>query len=150
MKTLRIAVLAALVAVPVSVAHAQFTLGLGGGIGVGSRGGESGGGHGNVSLEFKLPVLPGIRADAYAVDDKASDGKFALAVSGVLTAPIPVVTPYLIAGWGSYGLGGDSTSTGWNVGLGVRAGLIVGPKFFIEARRHDKISRDLVTVGIRF
>jgi hypothetical protein len=133
-----------------SAAYGQFSLGLGGGIGVGSRGGDSGGGHGNLSLEFKLPVLPGIRADAYAVDDKASDGKFALAVSGVLSAPIPIVTPYLVAGWGSYGIGGDSTSSGWNVGLGVRAGIVVGPSVFIEARRHERISRDLVTVGIRF
>ena len=38
----------------------------------------------------------------------------------------------------------------FELGLGVRAGLIVGPSFFLEARRHDKISRDLVTVGIRF
>jgi hypothetical protein len=146
---LRPLIVALILAAP-SAAYGQFTLGLGGGIGIGSRGGESGGGHGNLSLEFKLPVLPGIRADAYAVDDKASDGKFALAVSGVLSAPIPIVTPYLVAGWGSYGIGGDSTSSGWNVGLGVRAGIVVGPSFFIEARRHDKISRDLVTVGIRF
>lgn len=149
MNPTRLALLAALTALP-AVAQAQFSLGIGGGVGVGTRGGSSGGGHGNVSLELKLPVLPGIRGDAYLVDAPSGTGKFAVALSAVLAAPIPVITPYLIGGWGSYGLGGDRSTTGWNVGVGAKASVVVGPAVFAEVRRHDKMARDILTVGIRF
>lgn len=131
-------------------AHAQFSLGLGGGTGFGSRGGTAKGGHANVSLELKLPILPGVRGDAYFVDAPAGTGKFAAAVSGVISAPIPVVTPYLIAGWGTYGLGGSGTTSGWNIGAGVRASVVVGPSVFAEVRRHQRVARDLITIGLRF
>jgi hypothetical protein len=134
---------------PIASASGQFSLGLGGGVGVGSRGGSSGGAHGNASLELKLPILPGIRGDLHAVES-SGDGKLAASVNAVIYAPIPVLSPYLIAGWGTYGLGGSSASTGWNLGVGAKASIVIGPALFIEVRRHQHIARDLVTVGVRF
>jgi hypothetical protein len=134
-----------------AAAHAQLvSLGLGAGTGVGNRGGSSGGAHANLSLEVKAPVLPGIRGDAYLIDAPEGSGKIAFSVSGVFSAPIPVITPYLIAGWGAYGIGGDSSRSGWNVGVGAKASVVVGPALFLEVRRHDKMARDIVTVGLRF
>jgi hypothetical protein len=71
----------------------------------------------------------------------------------VFSAPLPVATPYFIAGWGTYGLGGDgptSGTTGWNVGAGVRVSVPGAPGFFGEIRRHERVSRDLITFGVRF
>ncbi len=141
--------LAALVLMP-AVVHAQVAIGLGGGTGVGSRGGGSGGGHANASLELKLPVLPGVRGDAYFMDVPNSSASTALVVSAVVSAPTPAVTPYLIGGWGTYGIGGSSTLTGWNLGAGVRASVMLGPSFFLEVRRHERFARDIVTLGLRF
>lgn len=134
-----------------AAAHAQLiSFGLGGGTGIGERGGSSGGGHANLSLQVKAPVLPGVRADAYYMDAPKGAGAIALSVSAVFSAPVPIVTPYLVAGWGTYGIGGDSTRGGWNVGLGAKASVVVGPAVFVEVRRHDQMARDIVTVGIRF
>ena len=141
--------LVGLLAAP-AVAQAQFSLGAGGGTGIGTRGSSSGGGHGNLSLQFKLPILPGVRGDAYAFNVPTDSGRFAVAVSGVLSAPIPLVTPYLVAGLGQYGLGGSDPKTGWNAGLGVSASVVIGPSVFVEVRRHQHVVRDLVTVGVRF
>ncbi len=135
---------------PVAAAEAQFSLGLGGGTGIGTHGASSGGGHGNLSLQIKLPILPGVRADAYAFNVPTDSGRFAAAVSAVIAAPIPLVTPYLIAGLGQYGIGGEDPKTGWNAGVGVSASVVVGPSVFVEVRRHQHVVRDLVTVGVRF
>jgi hypothetical protein len=146
----RLFALAFALAAPVA-AHAQLvSLGIGAGTGVGDRGGSSGGAHANLSLQVKAPVLPGIRGDAYLIDAPAGSGKVAASVSAVFSAPIPIITPYLIAGWGVYGIGGDSTRNGWNVGIGAKASVVVGPALFLEVRRHDKMARDIVTVGVRF
>ena len=148
---MRIAPLAALLAMAAfcaGPAAGQFTFGAGVGTGVGSRGGDASATHATAFLQFKLPVVPGVRADAIAVKSPAGVGPFALAVSAVLSAPIPLVKPYLIAGWGSYGLGKNSAVGGWNAGVGVRASLGVG--VFAEIRRHQRIARDLLTVGVTF
>jgi hypothetical protein len=150
MRAPRFAVVLAAVVAPLTAANAQFSLGLGGGTGIGTHGASSGGGHGNLSLQLKLPILPGVRADAYAFNVPTDSARFAAAVSAVIAAPIPLVTPYLIAGLGQYGLGGSNTQTGWNAGLGVSASVVVGPSVFIEVRRHQHVVRDLVTVGVRF
>lgn len=150
MRVTHLAVVIVALGAPLAAAEGQFSLGLAGGTGIGTHGASTGGGHGNVSLQLKLPILPGVRADAYAFNVPTDSGRFAVAVSAVIAAPIPLVTPYLIAGLGQYGLGGANTQTGWNAGLGVSASIIIGPSVFVEVRRHQHVLRDLVTVGVRF
>jgi hypothetical protein len=136
-----------LVAAP---SRAQFTLGVGGGGGVGTRGGSESALHGIAFAEFKTPVLPlpGLRGDVMLIDPPSGSGPLSLSLNVVLSLPIPVVKPYVLGGWGSYGIGKGESASGWNVGVGVRVALGVG--VFAEARRHDKIGRDLLTVGITF
>jgi hypothetical protein len=149
MRVASICALVAIMALAARPARAQFTAGVGAGVGTGSRGGDAKATHGVGFLEFKLPVLPGVRADGYVVDAPSGVGKFSLAVSAVLSAPLPVIKPYLIAGWGKYGIDKSATSqSGWNAGAGVRASFGVG--VFAEYRRHQRIGRDLVTVGLTF
>jgi hypothetical protein len=93
-------------------------------------------------------VLPGVRADAYAVNAPSGAGKFSLALNAVLSVPIPVVRPYLIGGWGQYGIDKSGSQSGWNIGAGIRAS--VGKGVFAEYRRHQRIGRDLLTLGITF
>jgi hypothetical protein len=128
--------------------HAQFTAGVGAGGAFGTRGGSGSLVHGLAFAEFKVPVLPGVRADAMVMDTPSGVGPLSLALSVVWSAPIPVVKPYVLGGWGKYGIGKDGSVSGWNVGLGIRASLGVG--IFVEARRHQKIGRDLITAGITF
>jgi hypothetical protein len=143
-------VVAALIALAPIGAQAQFlSFGIGGGTGIGSRGmnySTSGtGGHANVNLELKFPLLPGLRADGYFVDAPRGGVKVASALSAVISAPIPLVTPYLIVGGSQRG-----SKSSWNVGLGVKASAIIGPVIFAEVRRHDVLDRDIVTVGLKF
>ena len=144
----RLSALAFVLLLAPAAARAQVSLGVGAGVGIGPRGGVARGDHGNVSLELKLPLLPGIRGDAYLFQA----GKAAVSLSAVVSAPIPLITPYVIGGWGTYGIGagGSEASTGWNLGIGAKASVIVGPAVFVELRRHDKLERDIVTVGVRF
>ena len=95
---------------------AQLTLGVGGGAGIGSGSGSAA--HGLGFVEFKLPVLPGLRADAMVMDAPAGTGPLALSLNVVLSLPIPFVKPYVLAGWGKYGLGKDGSVSGWNAGGG--------------------------------
>jgi hypothetical protein len=141
----RLLVLGTLCASP---AAAQLTLGAGLGGGVGSRGKNVSATHGTAFVEFKLPVLPGARVDAIVLDAPDGVGALALAANVVFSAPIPVIKPYLIAGWGSYGLGKGTSRGGWNAGVGVRMSLGIG--VFGEYRRHQRIARDLFTVGLTF
>lgn len=128
---------------------AQLTFGVGGGAGFGTRGGSESAVHGLAFAEFKLPVLPGVRADAIVMDAPPGAGPLSLALSAVLSLPLPFVKPYVMAGWGTYGLGKGESVSGWNAGLGVRVSAArLG--VFAEVRRHDKIGRDLITVGLTF
>ena len=128
--------------------HAQITMGAGGGTGTGTRGGTTGGEHAAAFLEVKVPMFTGLRADAMFLDAPTGAGKWSFAVNAVLSAPIPIITPYALAGWGKYGVGDGTSRGGWNYGAGAR--LSLGVPLFIEYRRHQRIARDLVTVGLTF
>ncbi len=148
MRIISIAAVAAVISVAALPARAQVTFGVGAGVGTGSRGGTASGTHVVGLLEFKLPVLPGLRADGYLASAPAGVGKVSASLSAVWSAPIPVVTPYIIGGWGVYGVEKSSSQNGWNIGAGVRAK--VGKGIFAEYRRHQRIARDLITFGIVF
>lgn len=145
---MRVSTTLALLAVMAVPAGAQATLGLGGGTGIGSRGGRVSSAHEVLFVELHLPVLPGLRIEAINANTRGS-GTLSLDVSGVFELPTPVVRPYALAGWGTYGLDDKGAASGWNVGAGLRTAFVLGPSIFVEFRRHDRIARDLLTFGIR-
>jgi hypothetical protein len=129
-------------------ARAQlFTFGAGAGAGAGTRGTGTFT-HAAGFLQIKPPVLPGIRGELIALEGAGDHGPLAITVDAVLSPSIPVVSPYLIGGWGQYGVGKSSGQSGWNVGAGVRLALGIG--VFAEYRRHQRIARDLFTIGVTF
>lgn len=150
MKRIRLLATIAALAAP-SAAHAQLiSVGLGAGTSVTSDG-KTGSMHGTLSLELKPPLLPGVRGEAFMIDGgTVIEGRYAAVVSVVMSAPIPVITPYVIGGWGTYGIGGIDMKQGFNVGVGARASVVVGPALFVEVRRHEPLAKHLVTLGIRF
>ena len=129
------------------------------------------------TLAVGVPLIPiGLRVDAafdrFGVDralvgsTKSPSGSRRIAS---LTAnatyrllPLPIVSPYLIGGGGSYHVscGGDikcesSTFFGWNGGVGLRFGAL-GVHAFAEARYHHvsvsggSVQYVPVTVGLMF
>lgn len=154
-------------------AHAQ--------VGIGPAGGPSfptgslsdivdAGFHGGIALDIGVPLLPfGLRADLVfqQLPGTAGSDDFRQ-ISGTLAArigvvPLPILSPYLMAGAGLYGsswdpdpaVDGDWTADpGVNVGVGVRVNLLV-VRPFVEARYH-RVASDPgrgfipVTVGITF
>jgi hypothetical protein len=128
--------------------NAQFTLGVGAGAGFGNRGGSESAVHGLAFAEFKLPVFPGIRGDVIAQDAPAGSGPLTLALSAVMSLPIPIVKPYVFGGWSKFGVGKGESEGGWHFGGGVRVSAAkLG--LFAEGRR-QKFGRDLLTVGLTF
>ena len=150
----RLLVAATLVSVaPGRSARAQL---LAAGVGVGSGIGRHNGAtasdshaHGLGWVQLGLPLFPiAVRGDALVIGKGSGGGPLALTVSAVGQLPLPIVTPYVTAGWGRYGLGGDVQTRGWSAGVGVRAKLPLLPGLFGEVRRHQRLGRDLVTVGL--
>jgi len=145
MSKFTVAALLAVLAVPAS---AQVTLGLGGGTGIGVRGGKASGTHEAGFVEASLPFLPRVRGEMINANTTGA-GTVSLVASVVLEAPVPMIRPYVIAGLGNYGIDGKGAHGGWSVGAGLRTAFLVGPGIFVEARRHDGIARDLLTFGLR-
>ena len=134
-------------------AHAQGLISIGAGIGGGfgdrNNNGSGGGVNGLVYAQVHPPLIPfAVRGDALLTHGgSTSETLISATVNAVVLAPLPFVVPYALAGFGKYGIGKDGSQTGWNVGVGVRARL---PNFAIfgEVRRHQRISRDLFTIGL--
>ena len=104
--------------------------------------------HIEVAFEVTPPLVPvGVRAEGLWIDAGASGGSAAATINGVFTIKLPLIRPYVLAGWGKYGIGSSDPHTGANAGAGIR--IQGGPlRLFGEARRHWPLSRDLVTVGL--
>jgi hypothetical protein len=144
--------LAVLCACPVLL-HAQkpISVGIGGGTGFGSRNSAEGTfSHALAFAELHLPLIPlGVRGDAMFMTSSKS-GALSLGANAVYRLPIPIVTPYATAGYGLYGVGSSSRTGGWAVGAGLRVGVPGGPGLFGEVRRHERLRRDVVTLGLAF
>ena len=141
---------ALLIATPVLHAQGLVSVGIGVGGGIGDRNkDESGSGaHGAAYVQLHVPVFPiALRGDVLLAKTVNSGNALAVMADAVYLAPVPVVSPYALAGYGSYGLGKDGTTKGWNAGVGVRVRTPV-VAFYVEGRRHQRISRDLLTIGI--
>jgi hypothetical protein len=137
-----------------AVAPAQLlSYGVGGGTGVGRRNGPAAAeshAHALGYLQIGVPLFPlAIRGDAMLLREGTGGGPVAVSSSAVLRLPLPVVSPYVTVGYGQYGTG-DRRVNGWSAGAGVRVKLPVLPGVFGEVRRHQRLGRDLVTVGLSF
>ena len=144
---------AALLAAPVASARAQLlSTGVGGGAGIGRHNGpaaDASHAHVLAFAQLGLPLLPvAVRGDALLIGKGTGGGPLALSLNAVGRLPLPIVTPYVTAGWGQSGVGGDTRTRGWSAGLGVRVKLPVLPGVFGEVRRHQRLGRDLATVGL--
>lgn len=122
--------------------------GVGGGIGDRNKDQSGSGAHGAAYVQLHVPVIPvALRADALFTKTANNQTGLALMGDAVYLAPVPVISPYLLAGYGRYGVGKDSSVSGWNAGVGVRVRTPV-VAFFVEGKRHQRVSRDLLTIGI--
>jgi len=139
--------------VPGADARAQLlSAGVGVGAGLGRHNGVAASdshAHGLGWVQLGLPLFPvAVRGDALVIGKGSGGGPLALTVNAVGQLPLPIITPYVTAGWGRYGVGGDVQTRGWSAGVGVRAKLPLLPGLFGEVRRHQRLGRDLVTVGL--
>jgi hypothetical protein len=144
----------ALVLAPAAAGAQLLSAGLGGGRGVGRRVGPDSGAtmpHAEAWAQLGVPVFPvSLRGDLLVTSRGTAGGPVAASISAVASLPVPVVTPYATVGWGTYGIGGDRKIRGWSAGAGVRAKLPGVPGIFAEVRRHQRLGRDLATVGVVF
>lgn len=151
-----VALVALLLAVAPGRADAQgrVTVGVAGGGSIGRGAGPGLGGRDYHAL-LAAAVAPGrspvaVRLDALLVGWSSHAGPLSLTANAVLPRrPAAALTPYVIGGWGVYGLGSVRRATGWNAGLGLRA-RAGRATLFGEARRHGPYTRDAVSVGLAF
>jgi hypothetical protein len=123
-------------------------VGIGGGVGDRNRDNSGSDVHALGFVQVHPPLIPvAVRVDALFSKVPSDGAALSLMGDAVFIAPLPVVQPYALVGYGRYGVGRDGVASGWNAGVGVRLRL---PAFalFGEARRHQKISRDLLTIGV--
>ena len=148
----RLVLAALLVAAPAAARAQLLSAGVGGGPGIGRHNGPTAASsHGHLLgwAQLGLPLLPvAVRGDALVIGKGTGGGPLALSVNAVGRLPLPVVTPYVTAGWGQYGIGGAARTRGWSTGVGVRVKLPLLPGVFGEVRRHQRLGRDLATVGL--
>ncbi|MGV3708216.1 MAG: outer membrane beta-barrel protein [Gemmatimonas sp.] len=135
-----------------SVAQAQGIIsggvGVGGGVGDRNKDASGRGTHGAAYVQFKVPIVPlAFRFDALLA--KTADDKTSTSVMAdlVYVLGLPFVQPYALVGHGHYGVGRDGSQNGWNAGVGVRVRTPV-VALYGEARRHQRVGRDLLTIGI--
>lgn len=125
--------------------------GVGGGVGDRNKNAADASGnglHGAVYAQFRIPVFPfALRADALFAKTARDASAMSLMGDAVFIAPIPFVQPYALAGYGRYGIGKDGSASGWNAGVGARV-RTPWVAIYAEARRHQRINRDLLTIGI--
>lgn len=150
------ALAAALLTARPATAQGFVSLGVGGGTGVGRHDGptaDASHAHALVYVRLGVPLLPiAVRGDALLLGGGTAGNPLSATANAVLSAPIPIVTPYLLLGYGTYGIGhrGGGSTTGWSAGAGARAKLPLLPGVFAEVRRHQRLGRDLATVGVIF
>ncbi len=96
---------------------------------------------------LRLPLLPvEVRGEGMWPNDPTESGARAYIVSGVLSIPLVLVTPYAQAGWGDYNFG-DPARSKWSAGLGARLNL-GSMGIFVEATRYNRMNTDLITGGL--
>ena len=100
------------------------------------------------AVQLDVPLLPiAFRAEGMVSASNFRNAPRSLIANAVIPLRLPGVQPYLIAGYGAYSYGKPTEVRGYNYGAGARFGL-GHTGFFGEVRRHDKLKKSLVTVGI--
>jgi len=123
-------------------------VGIGGAVGDRHKDLAEHGRHGAAYVQLRVPVFPiALRIDALLKKNPSDQFTTALLADAVYVLPIPFVQPYALAGYGKYGVGKDGEISGWNAGVGMRIRTPVAA-IYAEARRHQRLNRDLLTVGI--
>lgn len=132
-----------------ATAQGLISVGAGAGAGFGTRNSQSGSGtHGAVYVQLHPPLLPfALRGDALLGRVGNNNSALSLMADAVVLAPIPYVVPYALVGYGQYGIGTSAAQSGWNAGLGARIRL-PSIAIYAEVRRHQRIGRDLFTIGL--
>ncbi|MEP6778831.1 MAG: hypothetical protein ABJC26_03005 [Gemmatimonadaceae bacterium] len=130
-------------------AQGLISVGAGGGAGFGSHNSQLGSGaHGAVYVQLHPPLLPfALRGDALLSRVGNNNSALSLMADAVVLAPIPYVVPYALVGYGQYGIRTSVAQSGWNAGIGARVRL-PSIAIYAEVRRHQRIGRDLFTVGL--
>lgn len=105
--------------------------------------------HGLLYLRLGAPLLPfAARGEFLAFDEPGRAYDTAVIGSAVIAINAPLVQPYVLLGYGKYGLKSNVDATGVSYGAGMRIGGRVG--LFVEGRRHEAIDRDLISLGLAF
>ena len=142
---------AAALAIPASAgAQGLLSAGVGVGTALGDRHKDLGenGRHAAAYVQLHGPIFPiGVRVDAMLHKNAFDQYSTNLLADVVYVLAIPLVQPYALLGVGKYGIGRSGDASGWNGGVGVRV-RTPAIAFYAEARRHQRISRDLLTIGI--
>ena len=104
--------------------------------------------HGLIYVRVGVPLVPiAGRAEFLAFDEPNAEYDTAIIGSAMFSLNAPLVQPYAMLGFGSYGMRSDK-SNGVSVGAGVRLGA--GRGLFIEGRWHEPIDRTLLSLGFSF
>ena len=99
-------------------------------------------------LQLDLPMLPiAIRAEGMTSASGFRKAPRTFIANAVVPLRLPGIQPYAIAGYGAYSYGKPSEVRGYNYGAGVRFGL-GRTGIFGEVRRHEKLHKNVATVGI--
>lgn len=99
-------------------------------------------------LQLDLPLVPvAFRAEGMTSVSGFRNAPRTFIANAVLPLRLPGIQPYAIAGYGAYSYGKPSEIRGYNYGAGVRFGL-GRTGFFGELRRHEKLDRNVATLGI--
>ncbi|MCC6317624.1 MAG: hypothetical protein IT361_08030 [Gemmatimonadaceae bacterium] len=101
-----------------------------------------------VGLQVGLPVVPvAVRVEGMTSLSDFGSAPRSFIANAVLPLRLPGVQPYVIGGYGAYSYGEPLEVRGVNYGAGVRFGLS-RTGVFGEVRRHQRLDRNVVTVGI--
>lgn len=99
-------------------------------------------------LQLDLPLLPvAIRAEGMTAASGFRKAPRTFIANAVVPLRLPGIQPYAIAGYGAYSYGKPSEVRGYNYGAGVRFGL-GRTGIFGEVRRHEKLHKNVATLGI--
>jgi hypothetical protein len=122
-------------------------VGVGGGVGDRNKSALGTGAHGLGFLQLHPPLIPlALRVDALLAKTAVDGAGVSLFGNAVFIAPVPIVQPYALVGYGTYGIGKNGSTSGWDAGVGARLRIPLF-SFFVEARRYQH-ARDMLTIGI--
>lgn len=102
------------------------------------------------AVQLDVPLLPvALRGDISFAGGDFRQGRRNVTASAVLPLRLPIIQPYLMAGYGIYDWGKTLEDRGISYGAGVRLQL-GGLGVFGQVRRHEPIDRSIGTLGVVF